>query len=108
MPTVSSSQLRVNQPIEVDAPDATLTVTVDPGQPLRIGRHTFQLEVVDDAGNRSAPDQVRLIVVDDQKPTAVIVAPSTVPFGASFTLNGSRSVDVGGGRIIKYIWTLLE
>lgn len=108
MPTVSSSQLRVNQPIEGAAPDATLSVTVDPGQPLPIGRHTFQLEVVDDSGNRSAPDQVRVIVVDNQRPTAVIDAPSAVPFGTAFTLSGARSVDAGGGRIVKYIWTLLE
>ena len=73
-----------------------------------IGPHIFQLQVVDDSGNISEGDQVRVIVLDDKKPTAIITAPATVPFGTSFTLNGQRSVDVGGGKIAKYIWTLVS
>jgi hypothetical protein len=108
MPNVSSSQLQPNQPIEAAAPDATLTVTRDPSRPLAVGSHTFQLEVVDTSGNRSQPTQARVIVLDDQHPTAVISAPRTVPFGAPFTLSGAQSVDAGGGTIARYIWTLIQ
>lgn len=108
MPTVSSSQLHVNTPVEAAAPDATLVVTVDRAQPLPVGSHIFQLEVVDDAGTRSQPVQVRVVVVDNSAPTAVITAPKTVPFGQPITLSGAQSSDVGGGTIARYIWTLVQ
>ena len=60
---------------------------------------------------RTTPSQgsrVRVIVVDDKAPTAVITAPERVPFGSSFTLSGERSVEAGGGKIVKYIWTLVS
>jgi hypothetical protein len=106
MPTVRSSQLQVNQPIEASAPDAALTITIDPASPVRVGSLTFQLEVVDDAGNRSQPVQARVVIMDNQAPTAVITAPRAVPFGTQFTLSGAESRDVGGA-IAKYIWTLV-
>ena len=108
MPSISSSQLQVNQPIEAAAPDATLIITVDRGRPLRVGSYTFQLEVMDDSGNRSQPVQARLFVVDSEAPSAIISAPRDVPFGAEFTLSGAESRDVGGGAIARYIWTLLQ
>jgi hypothetical protein len=108
MPRINADQLTVNQPIEAAAPDAELSITVDPARPLPVGVQTFQLEVVDDAGNRSQPTQVRVIVLDDQAPTAVISAPRTVSFGQSFTLSGQQSVDVGGGNIVRFIWTLVS
>ena len=107
MPTVSSSELQVNQPVEGAAPDATLVVRVDANRPLPVGSYVFQLQVFDDAGNPSAPVQVRLAIMDNQAPTAVISAPRGVPFGTEFTLSGAQSSDVGGGRIARYIWTLL-
>ena len=108
MPQVTSSQLQVNQPIEADAPDASLVITIDQNQPLTVGAHIFQLEVLDDSGNRSQPTQVRVVVFDNQAPTAVINAPERVPFGAEFTLSGAESRDVGGGRITRFIWTFLR
>ena len=30
-----------------------------------------------------------------------------VSFGNSFTLDGSRSFDAGGGRVSTYLWTYL-
>jgi len=108
VPRIPSDQLRVNQPVESAAPDATLVVTANPAQPLPVGAYTFQLEVVDNAGNRSQPVQARVVVVDTQAPTAIISAPRTVPFGTEFTLSGAESRDVGGGTITKYIWTLIQ
>ena len=108
MPTITSAQLQVNQPVEGTAPDATLTITVDAGRPLAVGSYTFQLEVIDDSGNRSQPTQVRLVVLDNEAPSAVISAPRTVPFNTAFTLSGAESRDVGGGRITRFIWTLVQ
>jgi hypothetical protein len=108
MPRITSAQLQVNQPVEAAAPDATLVVAVDPARPLPVGAYTFQLEVVDDSGNRSQPVQARLFVMDTQAPTAIISAPRTVPFGQEFTLSGAESRDVGGGAIARYVWTLIQ
>lgn len=92
---------------DVVTTDPTVEVTVSANRPLSVGRHTFQLIVVDDSGNISAPDQVVVIVADQQAPTAVISAPELVPSGRSFTLDGRRSFDVGGGSIASFRWTLV-
>jgi hypothetical protein len=107
MPTIPSSQLQVNQPIEGNAPDATLIITMD-SKPLPIGSYTFQLEVVDDSNNKSKAVQARLIIIDNQAPSAIISAPRTVAFNTEFTLSGAESRDFGGGTIARYIWTLLQ
>jgi hypothetical protein len=49
----------------------------------------------------------KVIVIDDKKPTAVIDAPRTVSFGASFSLAGNRSFDLAPGRIVEYRWVML-
>ncbi len=108
MPQIKSSNLQVNSPIEARAPDTSLLITADRKKPLPVGVHTFQLQVVDDSDNASQGSRVRVIVVDDKAPTAVITAPERVPFGSSFTLSGERSVETGGGKIVKYIWTLVS
>lgn len=95
----------INTDITTDT--ATIEVTIDPTKPLAIGRHRFRLVVVDDSGNVSKADEVEVIVADQEAPTAVLNAPSTVASGASFKLDGSKSFDVGGGAIAKYVWTYL-
>jgi hypothetical protein len=87
--------------------EATVEVTISPERPLAIGRQRFRLVVVDNAGNRSAPDEVVVIVADQEAPTAVLRAPRIAPFGRSFNLDGSLSMDAGGGRIVQYVWTYL-
>lgn len=87
--------------------EPTVEVTVTRERPLALGRHTFRLIVVDDAGNKSIPDEVQIIVADQENPTAVINGPRIVGFGASIPLDGSRSFDVGGGRVVEYVWTYL-
>jgi len=42
-----------------------------------------------------------------QNPTAALSAPGQVPAGQAFTLDGSRSLDVAPGRIVRYAWTNL-
>lgn len=87
--------------------DPRVEVTVSPSAPLAPGRHRFQLVVVDDAGNESQPAVTEVIVIDNTKPTAVIDAPATVPFGSSFTLSGTRSFDLPPGKISQYRWQQL-
>ena len=95
----------VNQDVETQTP--TVEVPLTPNNPLKLGRHRFRLIVVDDSGNKSIPDEVVVIVADQDAPTAVITGPGTVPFESSFTLDGRRSVDAGGGRITTWVWTYL-
>jgi hypothetical protein len=85
--------------------DPVFTFVVDPADPLGLGVHTIELAVVDDSGNLSAPDTATVRVVDDVGPTAVVQAPATVIVGASLTVSGARSVDIGG-RITEYRWRL--
>lgn len=107
MPTIKSSDLVVNQQVSVDASDPLLTIEADANGPLRTGAHTFQLVVTDDSGNVSSPATVRIIVADDQAPTAVIDAPGRVGIGQDFSLSGERSIDIGG-QLTKYVWTLIQ
>ncbi len=92
---------------DVVTTEPTVEVTVSAERPLPIGRQRFRLIVVDDAGNRSAADEVVVIVADQEAPTAILRAPSLVGFSRSFDLNGSASFDVGGGRITQFVWTYL-
>lgn len=95
----------INQDVTTDSPKVEVTVSAD--KPLPLGRHRFRLIVVDDAGNTSVPDEVEIIVADQTAPTAVLDAPSVVGLGNSFSLDGSRSFDQGGGKIVEYRWTYL-
>ncbi len=88
-----------------------------PEEKLPVGGHTFSLRVKDDSGNVSEPAQIMVIVYDDQKPTAVVrlldeqgkpVPDNRVPYARSFILDGSRSSDIGGGKIVSYTWQLLD
>lgn len=94
----------INTPIETAEP--LIEVTIDRTTPLAVGRHRFQLEVTDDAGNRSKPDSVIVIVADREAPTAVLDAQELVNFGQSFSLSGRRSFDIGG-TVRSYSWTYL-
>lgn len=107
MPTIKSTDLAVNQEISSAAPDSLLTIQVDANNPLQTGTYHFQLVVTDDAGNNSQPATVRIVVADDQAPTAVIDAPERVGFGKEFALSGKRSIDVGG-QLTKFVWTLIK
>lgn len=112
MSTIKLEEILAN-PVKTD--DATLTVQM-PGEKLKVGRHTFQLQVTDDAGNISTPATVLLIVVDNQAPTAVVVArdeagnileSGRIAFGSGFILDGRRSVDIAG-NIVSYEWTMVD
>ena len=87
----------VNQDVTTDQP--VVEVSVSAAKPLPLGRQRFRLVVVDDSGNRSAPDEVEVIVADQSAPTAVLNAPKVVNFGQRFNLDGSKSFDVGGGKL---------
>ena len=95
----------VNTPIE--STDPRIEVTVSANSPLRVGRHRFQLVVFDDSGNQSLADAVEVRVFDGDRPTAVLQGPEQVAFAQSFPLTGERSTDVGGGRIVRYVFTYL-
>ena len=95
----------VNQDVETDVPNVEVTIT--PNNALQLGRHRFRLIVVDNSGNRSIPDEVDVIVADQEAPTAVLRAPTTVAFSQSFNLDGRRSVDAGGGQLVTWVWTYL-
>jgi hypothetical protein len=91
---------------DVVTAEPTVEVTVTRERPIAIGRQRFRLIVVDDAGLRSAPDEITVIVADQDAPTAVLRGPRITAFGRSFNLDGSASQDIGG-RIVQYVWTYL-
>ncbi len=96
----------LNTPIQTDG--AAIEVTVDPQNPLPVGRHRFRLTVTDDSGNVSTPDEVDVIVRDTKNPTAILDPLQTNPeYGTSFTLSGKRSSDVAPGKIVSYEWTMV-
>jgi len=95
----------INQEVRTETP--TVEVTLSANNALALGRHTFRLVVVDDSGNSSIPDDVIVIVADTENPTAVLNAPRSVNFATSFNLDGSRSFDAGGGRVVSYTWTYM-
>lgn len=105
MAEIPSSKLVINQPIQINAPDDTLSIVMDPAAPLDVGAHVFQLIAVDESGNQSTPAIMRVVVLDSKLPTAVISGPSSVEFGEKFILSGRESSDVPPGRIASYIWT---
>ena len=92
---------------DVTTPESRVEVTVTAARPMPLGRQRFRLIVVDDSGNKSAPDEVIVIVADQDAPTAVLRGPRITPSGRNFNLDGSGSVDAGGGRITQYVWTYL-
>ena len=98
----------------VKTPDPQLQIQIT-DQTLAVGQHRFGLTVVDDSGNLSKQAIVTVIVEDQTAPTAVLdlrdennapVPGGRIAFGSGFTLDGSRSSDIGG-QIESYSWTLL-
>ena len=99
------AEFLINTDVVTDQP--TVEVTVTAAKPLRLGRHQFRLIVIDDSGNKSIADVKEVVIADKVNPTAVLAAPSVVPFGTSFNLDGSKSFDAGGGTVATYVWTYL-
>jgi hypothetical protein len=95
----------INQ--DVETKESVVEVTVDNEKSLPVGRHRFRLVVMDDSGNPSQPDEVEVVVADEEAPTALLKAPKVVKLGASFELDGSASFDSGGGQVVTYTWTYL-
>jgi hypothetical protein len=103
---------------EVKTQDTLLKVDVSPDNPLPVGPHVFELEVIDKAGNRSAPARVQLIVRDSQAPTAVlnvadsqgrILPEAVIEMGAGFMLSAKGSQDlIPGTGIENYTWRLVS
>ena len=95
-------------------PDPRLTIQM-PDQKLAVGQHRFSLTVTDDSGNASTPAIITVIVQDTTAPTAVIdlydedgaqVVNGRIEFGEGFSLDGSRSTDIGG-QIESYTWEIV-
>ena len=92
---------------DVVTEEPKVEVTISPQRPMGLGRQRFRLIVVDSSGLKSAPDEVTVIIADQDAPTAVLRGPRITGFGRSFDLDGSASQDTGGGRIVQYVWTYL-
>lgn len=96
---------KLREPVETETNAVEVENSGD--EQLAPGVYTFELMVIDNDGNVSAPARAQ-IVIEDTGPVAVIEGPARVPFGQSFKLSGERSHDIGRGRIVKYIWTLAD
>ncbi len=102
----------------VKSDEPKLDVLASTKTPLKPGKHVFRLVVTDDSGNDSEPANVTLIVLDTERPTAVIdlINPDgsrnpepvvQVPFGKALQLSGERSSDIGG-EVKVWNWALLQ
>lgn len=100
------AEFRPNQPVTTREPTVEVSNVVD-GHSLPVGRHRFRLIVVDETGRESAPDEIEVVVLDDERPTAVLEGPETVKVGESFVLSGKKSSDPEGA-IVQYRWTLVS
>jgi hypothetical protein len=106
-------QFKLNQ--AVVQPDPMVKVEISQTALLPLGANRFQLVVVDDAGNESAPVFLDVVVQAVNEPTAVLdmvdengkrLEPSVV-FGKPFILSGARSTDVPPGKVVEYRFTLV-
>ncbi len=97
-----------------DVPSLLVTAVVSGG--LDLGDYTFGLRVVDESGNESAVAQTTVTLVDTRAPTAVldvldgsgaIVGDRRIGFGDAFSVDGSRSSDIGG-QVVEYRWVLSD
>ena len=92
-----------------ETPDSKVEVTVSANNPIKVGVHRFQLVVIDNDGNESAPQTAEVLVRDLERPTAKLeILPKSVEFGKSFVLVGSDSSDVAPGTIKTFRWTRLD
>jgi len=107
------TQFTPNQP--VNQADPTVKVEMSAANQLPVGSNRFQLVVVDDEGNASAPVVFEVIVIAPKIPTAVLEMVDAnggrlnpqVEAGKPFILSAAKSSDVAPGKIVEYRFTLL-
>jgi hypothetical protein len=100
--TAAGGGLQLDQ--SFDTKDARFVVRASEDAVV-LGAQRYRLVVVDKAGNVSAAAEITVLVVDDDTPTAVLTAPSTVEQGAPFTLDGSGSSDAAPGALASWRWS---
>ena len=98
----------------VETKDASLTIEMGTDR-LPLGEHRFELMVTDNSGNQSKAAIVSVFIIDTTAPTAILRIVNAegqpvdkIPFGDTFTLDGSLSTDAGGGVIDRYVWRLIS
>lgn len=90
----------VNKPVDTTTPTVEVNIpNLAPGTVC-----TFQLNVIDELGQESAPVQVTVEI--QGLPVAKITAPKTAAAGKTFTLDGAGSTPQG--QIKSFRWTLLS
>lgn len=90
----------VNKPVDTTTPTVDVNIpNLAPGTVC-----TFQLNVIDELGQESAPVQVTVEI--QGLPVAKVTAPKTAAAGKTFTLDGAGSTPQG--QIKSYRWTLLS
>ena len=114
MTTINLDELLAAPNKEVTTNDAALTVKMGTNK-LALGAHRLQLTVVDDSGN-SGSTVISIVVYETGAPIAVLtiknaqgveITDGRLLLGADFILDGAKSADTGGGKIVKYIWQLV-
>jgi hypothetical protein len=104
---VASATFQIGTTVKTE--ENAVDVTVTPSAPLPAGVHHFQLVVIDENGNQSDPATAQVVIKDSIKPTAVLrIAPSQVEPGVGFRLDGSASSDVAPGKVVQYVWMMID
>lgn len=112
MTTINIDELREQQTVETE--DARLVIQMG-DEPLPLGEHRFNLQVVDNSGNESTTALVSVFIIDTTAPTAILrvmnsqgLPVSRIPYGDEFVLDARMSTDAGGGTISRYIWRMVD
>lgn len=100
----------------ISTSDAILEID-QTNEQLPLGEHNIELVVVDNSDNKSIPVTLKIVIVDTEKPTAIIelvdkagktIEDPKIPHGSGFILSGKKSTDIGGGVIVEYRWRLVK
>lgn len=88
-----------NVPVIRPTPDLEIDSTE-----VGVGVQVFQLEVLDEAGNRSTAAKWKLEIAPPLRPVAVLTPPDRVVVGKPFRLLADQSMAATGHRLLLYLW----
>jgi len=101
----SGGEFPLNRPQATTTP--TFVLAQPAGNPFRVGRHRFLLQVTDANGVVSKPAELVFSIVDNIPPVAIGGALVSIYHRQPLELHGEHSADIPG-RVVQWSWTRLQ